>query len=117
MTRNAFIQLKDGIWQSYPESSMISFTRFYFYPKHIDKNVLILYHSSITGLKMTYNLWKTDSQAITPLEWPFPDQPVDFDLSTTKSIQQVTIDKEILNKTCWPYCVILITLYNDVEIP
>jgi hypothetical protein len=113
LTRNSVIELKDGIWQSYSENTIISSAHFYFYPKHLDKNVVIIYHSRIESLKLTYNLWKTDSQSINPLYWPFPSQPATGALSNLKSVKQVVIDKEVLKLKCWPYCVVLITLYED----
>lgn len=47
IVRNSIIELKDGIWQSYSENSLINTAHFYFYPKHQDKNVVLLYQSSI----------------------------------------------------------------------
>lgn len=43
MMRYSIIELKDGIWQSYLEATVAKDAYFYFYPKHIDKNVVILY--------------------------------------------------------------------------
>ncbi len=81
----------------------------------MEKNIMILYHSNINHLKLSYNLWKTDSQSINPLEWPFPLEPTEFDLSSSKTAHQITIDKEALKETCWPYCVVLISLYSDMN--
>ena len=54
---------------------------------------MLLYHSQIASLKLAYNLWKTDQQSISPLEWPFPDQTLRKVSSTAKAMHQITIDK------------------------
>jgi len=72
MVRNSVIELKDGIWQSYSENTLATSASFYFYPKHYDRSVSIIYSSTHSNLKIVYNLWKTDSKSISPLEWPFP---------------------------------------------
>jgi len=111
LTRNFVIELKDGIWQSYSESTVIKSAHFYFYPKHSDKNVVLIYRSTTDSLKLAYNLWKTDSHTINPLYWPFPMEPASSQLSALRSVHQIVIDKEVLQKQCAPYCVVLITLY------
>lgn len=40
---------------------------------------------------------------------------MEYDLSTVKTTHQIIIDKEILKQACWPYCVVLITLYTDMN--
>lgn len=47
MMRYSIIELKDGIWQSFLEGTIASDANFYFYPKHIDKNTVILYSTSM----------------------------------------------------------------------
>jgi hypothetical protein len=78
MVRNSIIELKDGIWQSFSENTLINSAHFYFYPKHKDKNLVLLYHSSISNLRLFYNLWKTDEKSISPLFWPFPAHKNEF---------------------------------------
>ncbi len=66
MTRYSIIELKDGLWESYQESTIASSAQFYFYPKHYDKNVIIIYSTVMQDLKLAYSLWKTDSKSIDP---------------------------------------------------
>ena len=66
MMRNAVIELKDGIWQSYQEGTIASDAKFYFYPKHIDKNVVLLYSTPMEDLRIAYSLWKADSKNLNP---------------------------------------------------
>jgi hypothetical protein len=66
MTRNSIIELKDGLWQSYLENTIASEAYFFFYPKHIDKNVVIIYSTIMEDLRLAYTLWKTDSKSLNP---------------------------------------------------
>jgi hypothetical protein len=64
--RYSIIELKDGLWQSYLEATIAKDAYFYFYPKHIDKNVVILYSTIMEDLRLAYTLWKSDSRAMNP---------------------------------------------------
>lgn len=72
MVRDAIIELKDGIWNSFKETEVSKTTHFYFLPKHPNKSVTILYNSGNVDLKIMYTIWKTDDNSINPTEWPFP---------------------------------------------
>jgi hypothetical protein len=75
MVRDSIIELKDGLWQSYSEYTIASSAYFYFYPKHYNKDVMIIYYNNLDSLRILYTLVKTDSKSINPEEWPFPERP------------------------------------------
>jgi hypothetical protein len=43
MVHNSIIELKDGIWQSYSENAMAASAHFYFYPKHYNKDMTLMF--------------------------------------------------------------------------
>lgn len=67
LSRNALLELKDGIWQSYPENYMTASSSFYFYPRHAKKNIYIYYHTTLSSLKVAYRLWSYNKNEINPL--------------------------------------------------
>lgn len=113
LSRNAVIELKDGIWQSFPSNYMMSTaSSFYFYPRHNNSNILILYHAPMASTRVVYKLWRYDMDRINPAEWPFPlvvnpSEQVQAGLQVNKYIN---IDREQLNKLCWPNCVVLLSV-------
>lgn len=66
MVKNSIIELKDGIWQSYAENTIATSSNFYFYPKHENKSVEIMYRSVFTDLRISYAIWKADDKNIDP---------------------------------------------------
>lgn len=98
MMRYSIIELKDGIWQSYLEGTIAKDANFYFYPKHNDKNVVLLYYTPMEDLRLTYTLWKSDSKTLNPTEWPFPKVAASDNQPSLRTVNHVTIDKELLKK-------------------
>jgi hypothetical protein len=117
LMQNAVLELKDGIWQAFPETLLISTANFYFYPRHEKQNVFISYHSSFQDLRIAYNLWKYDSEDINPLEWPFPKAIGEKEQlhSNFKPNNYVMIDHEQMQTKCWPNCLLLISFYVDYQ--
>jgi hypothetical protein len=71
-SKNAVIELKDGIWQSFPATYMMSSSSFYFYPRHNTSDILVLFNSPMTRTRVASKLFRYDKDTITPTEWPFP---------------------------------------------
>lgn len=115
MMRNSIIELKDGIWQSYLQSTIASQAYFYFHPKHVDNDIVIIYSTIAEDLRLSYTLWKSDSKSIDPSEWPFPERSQLEKQTDISSINHVSIGKETFKEQCWPDCVVLITLYRDKQ--
>lgn len=113
LSRNAIIELKDGIWQSFPSNYMMSTSSsFYFYPRHNNSNILFLYHAPMAKTRVAYKLWRYDMDKINPVEWPFPFV-VDANEqlhANFKSGHYISIDKDQINKLCWPNCVVLLNV-------
>jgi len=63
---NSVIEMKDGLWQSYPLNVITSSSHFYFFPRHADKSVNIVYRSTFTDLRIAYSLWKAEDKTIDP---------------------------------------------------
>lgn len=116
MVKNAIIELKDGIWQSYAENAIAASSNFYFYPKHENKSIEIMYRSVFTDLRISYAIWKADDKNIDPTEWPFPHTvPKDSrenQISLYRPTKHISIDPSAL-KQCWPSCVVLISLIKN----
>ncbi len=113
LSRNAVIELKDGIWQSFPSNYMMATTSsFYFYPRHNNSNILILYHAPMTNTRVAYKLWRYDMDKINPIEWPFPFvvSPNEQGQKAFQVNRYISIDREQLNKVCWPNCVVLVSV-------
>lgn len=72
LAKDAILELKDGIWQSFPANEVMTSSSFYFYPKHRQNNLLLFYHSTLSNLRVVYKLWKYDRESINPAKWPFP---------------------------------------------
>lgn len=116
MVKNSIIELKDGIWQSYAENAIASSSSFYFYPKHENKSVEIMYRSVFTDLRITYSIWKADDKNIDPTEWPFPKtvptSSNDYKVTLFRPTKHISIDSTAL-KQCWPSCVVLVALLKN----
>ena len=72
LTKESVMEVKDGIWLALPATYLSTTSNFYFYPHHSDHNILIYYHSTLTNLRVSYLLWKYDSDSLAPSSWPFP---------------------------------------------
>jgi hypothetical protein len=116
LIKDSIIELSDGIWNSYHVNEIAKTSHFYFFPKHQNKSVTILYRSEVVDLKIMYNIWKTDDQSINPANWPFPTKWTEEAKSPHqlyyRPTQFIHIDTHILKK-CWPNCVILISTVED----
>jgi hypothetical protein len=115
LIKDSIIELKDGIWNTYPINNIAKTNHFYFLPKHANKSLTIQYKSDFVDLKLMYSLWKTDDKSINPSEWPFPYKPPNSTNSVPlfyRPTQFVHIDSQIL-KQCWPNCVLLISTLED----
>lgn len=72
LVQDSIIELKDGIWQSFPLSVTTSSTHFYFTPKHQNKSITVLYNTTYLRLRLSYKLWKNKDDHFDPSKWPFP---------------------------------------------
>lgn len=117
LTKNAVIQLKDGIWQNFPANQMVTSSSFYFYPRHNQHNLLLFYHSILTNLRVIYKLWRYDTDGINPSTWPFPFivDPSQKTQSEFKKSNFISIDKQQIEKICWPNCVLLVNFYIEAD--
>ena len=115
VTQQAFIELKDGIWQSYSVNEAVVTSHFYFIPKHPHHSATIFYHPSSVDIKIQYNVWKSDDLSVSQWEWPFPGgvmqhtNRLDF-----KPLQYIHIEPDRL-KICWPNCVVLMSIMIDQD--
>ena len=114
MSKDAIIELKDGIWQNYQHNKVAATSHFYFLPKHQNKSVTIFYKSSYIDLKVMYSVWQTDDTSINPAEWPFPTQiqGVGKEVAKYSPTKFILVGTTAL-KECWPNCVVLISLVQD----
>lgn len=60
LVKDAIVELKDGIWQSYPQNTIATSANFFFYPKHANKSITIAYKSMFIDLRILYSIWKAD---------------------------------------------------------
>ena len=58
LVENSLIELHDGLWQSFAFNKISSSSHFYFFPKHADKSVNLMYKSTYNDLRVSYSLWK-----------------------------------------------------------
>ena len=111
--RNAVIELKDGIWQSFPADLVMATSSFYFYPRHNRSDLLLLFHSPLTRTRVTSTLFRYDNEHINPAEWPFPflKNPNEEQTLPYRTNHYISITKDELNSQCWPNCVLLVNFY------
>jgi hypothetical protein len=72
LSTNSIVELHDGLWQFFPEELTSTTTHFYFFPKHLNNPVSILYQSNNPDLRIFYSLAKMDVETISPESWSFP---------------------------------------------
>ena len=48
MSKHSIIELKEGIWETYALNSVASSSYFYFFPKHKENDISIIYKNSDT---------------------------------------------------------------------
>ena len=111
LVQDSIIELKDGIWQSFPLSVTTSSTHFYFTPKHQNKSITILYNTTYLKLHLGYKLWKNKDERFDASKWPFPEEQKAVDNGVIAPLRHISITPESL-KECWPDCVILFTLFG-----
>ena len=109
LVQDSIIELKDGIWQSFPLSVTTSSTHFYFAPKHQNKSITVLYNTTYFRLQLSYKRWKNKDEHFDPSKWPFPEEQNSTELAQFSPLRHISISPEPL-KDCWPDCVILFTL-------
>ena len=114
-TKNAIIELKDGIWESYPATQMMTSSSFYFYPRHNTSNTLILFHSPMVRTRVATRLFRYDIDNVNMAEWPFPFlvDPLSRDSLPYRTNHFISIDHDQINAQCWPHCVVLINFYLE----
>lgn len=113
MVEEATVELKDGIWQSYAVNEAVVGSHFYFLPKHPNHSATIFYQPSSVDLKIFYTVWTADDLSVDVGEWPFPETFKEHEKRLEfKPLQYIHIQPEKL-KTCWPNCVILMSLLVD----
>ena len=79
MLEHSIIELKDGVWQSFPVNKISTSSHFYFFPRHQNQSVDLAYKSTYNDLRIVYTLWKAEDKSIDPTEWPFPKSVQNFD--------------------------------------
>lgn len=90
LVQQAIVELKDGVWQSFPLTFLTSELQFYFVPKHPKKSVNIMYNSTDSVLTLGYKLWKTDDK-FNPSKWPFPTKSNNTDQKFYNPLRHISI--------------------------
>lgn len=57
MSQHTILELKDGIWQSFPLNSIAKTSHFYFHPRHKDADIALMYKTTDPNLWLKYRLF------------------------------------------------------------
>ena len=76
MSRDAVVELKDGIWQGFDMNSVAKTAHFFFYPHSRNEDITLFYKTQDQKVRLKYRLFYGDDQKIDPLTWPFPDAKI-----------------------------------------
>ena len=66
MTRQAIIQMHNGVWQSFSLNSIAKSAHFYFQPTDKDSDTAIFYKTSDNNVRLLYRLYSGTYDTVDP---------------------------------------------------
>ena len=90
-------------------------SNFYFYPRHNNSDILVLFHSPTARTRVISKLFRYDTNNINMAEWPFPFLVDPFSQNTLpyRTNHYLSISHHEINSQCWPNCVVLLNFYLE----
>lgn len=57
MSQHTILEIKDGIWQSFPLNSVATSAHFYFHPRNMDRDIGLMFKTTDPGIRLKYRLF------------------------------------------------------------
>lgn len=72
MSMHSILEVKDGIWQSFPLNAIAKTAHFYFHPRNKDQDIGIMFKTTDQAIRLKYRLFYASQSEIDMSQWPFP---------------------------------------------
>lgn len=61
MSQHTILEIKDGIWQSFPLNSVAKSSHFYFHPRNHDHDISLMFKTTDPAIRLKYRLFYAEA--------------------------------------------------------